>query len=80
MPPDSQEAVDWLSVLGLLRYASPRRLTHVPVALTPYCAPQHLLKTVTALSSPFQLLMHRVADDWAFLEDTLGKSPSPGGC
>ena len=59
-------------MLGVLRYVSPRRLTHVPVALTPYHAPQHLINTAAALSAPFQLLMHRVADDWAFLEDTLG--------
>ncbi len=72
MFPDPEEAVDWLAVLGILRYANPGQLTHVPVALTPYGAPESLLEEAEALTAVSQTLMHRVADDGAFLEDTLG--------
>ena len=71
MRPDPKEAVDWLSLLGVLRYASPGHLTHAPVALTPYSAPSDLLEHAAVLTAPCQWLMHRIADDWEFLEEVL---------
>lgn len=72
MFPDPEEAVDWLAALGILRYANPGQLTHVPVALTPYGAPEALLEEVEALTAVSQTLMHRVADDGAFLRTRWG--------
>ena len=72
MRPDPKEAVDWLSLLGVLHYASPGHLTHAPVALTPYSAPSDLLEHAATLTPPFQWLMHRIADryPWELVQQT----------
>lgn len=70
------EAIDFALVHGLLKRTPDGGLVHMPFALTPCPIARETAQRLEQLTAPFSRLVHSVARNLPFLQDTLGQVAS----